>query len=151
MNREPKHEMMLRELHRSLHERWRPEEVAPKVALLLDLSRQERRTLDKAAKAGRQNFWFSMSQDFHRPTDMSRQLKVAQELFGVSVTFAPDDVAKIEEWIKCAEQTIGKKFGHNDFKCDRLPKAERKKAGIDISRRQYNKRFRLADDFACIV
>src|SRR5262249_23563515 len=30
------------------------------------------------------------------------------------------------------------------FKQDRLPKPERKKAGIDISRRQYNKRFRLA-------
>ena len=35
-------------------------------------------------------------------------------------------------------------FGQNDFKHDRLPKSDRKKAGIDISRRQYNKRFRLA-------
>src|SRR6185436_9228798 len=100
--------------------------------------------LGKAANAGRENFWSSMSSDFNRPKDMSRQLKVAQELFGKDIRFAPDDVAKIEEWLKCVEPSIGKQFGRNDFKHDRLPKPDRKKAGIDISRRQYNKRFRLA-------
>jgi hypothetical protein len=137
-------ESVLRELHRSLDERWRPEDVAQKILLLLDLAQIERETLETAAKAGRENFWFTMSRDFHRPCNLSRQLGVAQELFGGKVNFAPDDVRQIEEWIKGAEETIAKTFGQNDFKQDRLPKAERKKAGVDISRRQYNKRFRLA-------
>jgi len=137
-------ELILRDLHRSLDERWRPEDVAQKIVAILDLSDVERKTVELAAKAGRENFYFTMSRDFHRPCGMSRQLKVATELFGRSVNFTPDDVAQIEAWIKESEQIIGKTFGKNDFKHDRLPKSERKKAGIDISRRQYNKRFRLA-------
>ena len=137
-------ELVLRDLHRSLDERWRPEDVAQKIVAILDLSDVERRTIELAANAGRENFYFTMSRDFHRPGGMSRQLKVASELFGRTVTFTPDDVEQIEAWIKESEQAIGKTFGHNDFKYDRLPKPDRKKAGIDISRRQYNKRFRLA-------
>ena len=135
---------ILRELHRSLDERWRPEDVAQKIVTLLDLNRAEREILEKAAQAGRENFWFTMSKDFQRPSDMSRQLKVAEELFGRKVNFAADDVEQIETWIKDTEQAIGKKFSQNDFKQDRLAKANRKEAGIDLSRRQYNKRFRLA-------
>lgn len=137
-------ETILRELFRSLDERWRPEDIAQKVLKLLDMNVHERRIIVKAANAGKQNFWSSMTSDFDRPKDMSRQLRVAQELFGKEILFSPDDVAKIEEWIKFAEQSIGKEFGCNDFKKDRLPKADRKAVGIDISRRQYNKRFRLA-------
>lgn len=137
-------ELILRELHRSLDERWRPEEVAQKIVPLLDLDRSERQTVEKAAQAGQNNFWSSMSRDFHRPHDMSRQLTVAEGLFGRKINFVPDDVAQIEAWLKDAEQAIGKQFGRNDFKADRMPKPERLKAGIDISRRQYNKRFRLA-------
>ena len=140
----PSHETLLRELHQSLDERWRPEDVAKKIRGLLDVTPTERCTLAKAVKVGRENLWSSMSADFHRPQDMSRQLAVAGQLFGAKVEFAPDDVQKIEEWIKQIEASIGKEFGHNDFKYDRLPKEERKKAGIEISRRQYNKRFRLA-------
>jgi hypothetical protein len=135
---------ILRDLHRSLDERWRPEDVAPMVVALLELSRPERDILDRAVRAGRENFFVTMSRDFHRPGDMSRQLKVAAELFGRPVNVAADDVDRIEQWIRETEQAIGKEFGRNDFKHDRLPTAERKKAGIDISRRQYNKRFRLA-------
>lgn len=137
-------ETILHELYRSLDERWRPEDVAQKIVLLLLLTGSDCKKLEKAAKAGQANFWSSMSQDFQRPCNMSRQLKVAEELFGRSVNISPDDVTEIEKWIKEAEQAIGKTYGRNDFKQDRLPKSERKKAGIDISRRQYNKRFRFA-------
>lgn len=135
---------ILRELHRSLDERWRPEDIALRVLALLDLETSERRTLKKAAQASRRNIWSSMCAEFQRPKDMSRQLAVAEQLFGKKVEFAADDVAKIEEWIRQAEESVGKKPGRNDFKYDRLPKEERQKLGIDISRRQYNKRFRLA-------
>jgi hypothetical protein len=137
-------ESMLRELHQSLDERWRPEDVAQRIADLLKLSPAEQRTLGKAVEAGKSNFWFTMSKDFQRPVDMSRQLQVAEELFGRPFKFAADDVVRINEWVKKTELLIGKQFGRNDFKHDRLPCKERKKAGIDISRRQYNKRFRFA-------
>lgn len=136
--------VILHDLFRSLDERWRPEDVAQKVLAVLELNPSERETVHKAAKAGQDNFWFTMNRDFHRPVDMSRQLKVAQELFGKKVEFAPDDVPQIEAWIKSIEQGIGKEFARNDFKHDRLCNADRKKAGIDLSRRQYNKRFRFA-------
>ncbi len=142
MNQEDQ-KTILRDLHRSLDERWRPEDVTQKIISLLDPSSHERKTLGKAAQAGGENFFFTMSQDFHRPCDMSRQLKVAEELFGRKFKFAANDVERIEEWLTETEQVIGKTFNHNDFKQDRLPKKDRQKAGIGISRRQYNKRFRL--------
>jgi hypothetical protein len=134
----------LKELYRSLVERWRPEDVAQRVLRLLELTSSERGSLETAAESGRQNYWSSMSSVFERPNDMRRQLKVAIELFGQPVRFASDDISKVEEWIVLAERSIGKTFGQNDFKQDRLPREKRKAAGIDLSRRQYNKRFRVA-------
>ena len=137
-------ESTLQALYRSLDERWRPEDVAQKIETLLDLSSVEKRTIRKASKAGRDSIYSSMSSDFHRPVDMANQLALAQTLFGKTVSFRPDDLVKIKEWISEAESSIGKKFGDNDFKHNRLPKTERLAIGVDISRRQYNKRFRLA-------
>jgi hypothetical protein len=137
-------ESVLRELHGSLDERWRPEDVAQKIVPLLKLNHAEQHTLGKAVQAGQSSFWFTMSKDFQRPVDMAHQLRVAEELFGRSFNLATDDVVRITEWVMDTEKVIGKQFGRNDFKHDRLPSKERKKAGIDISRRQYNKRFRLA-------
>lgn len=141
---EYEHETTLRELHRSLDERWRPEDVARTILPLLDLSLNERYTLKRAASAAERNRWSSMAADFDRPKDMSRQLAVAEELFGRKYEFAPDDVRQINKWLAEVEASIGKRFGQSDFKYDRLPKETRKAAGIEISRRQYNKRFRLA-------
>jgi len=135
---------ILRDLYRSIDERWRPEDIAKKIALLLDLSRLEQKTLKIATSASEDHFWSSMSSDFDRPRDMTRQLNVASQLFDVPKSFAPDDVPRIVEWIQGAEKTIGKQFAFNDFKHDRLSSSVRKAAGIEISRRQYNKRFRLA-------
>lgn len=144
MNLQSKDNPGLRDLYRSLDERWRPEDIAQIVLDLLDLQGKDRQILEKAVHAGRKNFWFTMSRDFARPPDMSRQLAVAQELFGKPASFSPDDLEQIEQWLRDTEASIGKTFGRNDFKADRLPHTERKKLGIDISRRQYNKRFRLA-------
>ena len=137
-------ESTLQELYLSLDERWRPEDVAKKIEALLDLNSTEKKRVRKASKAGRRSFYSSMSCDFQRPVDMSSQLAVAQTLFGKTVSFRPDDLVKIQKWISEAEASIGKKFGDNDFKHSRLPKSGRLAIGVDISRRQYNKRFRLA-------
>jgi hypothetical protein len=139
-----KGEKTLRLIHRSLDERWRPEDVAQKALALLDVSEDERPTIEQAAKGGKWPWWTLMSSDFQRPVGMSRQLEVARQLFGLPINFSDDDVAQIDHWLRAAEQSIGKGFNKNDFKHDRLSKADRLAAGIDLSRRQYNKRFRLA-------
>ena len=137
-------ESELKELYRSLSERWRPENVAQKLEKVLNLNSVEKKQIRKTSKIERQPFYSSMSSDFHRPVDMKNQLAIGQTLFGKPVSFRPDDLEKIEEWICEAESSIGKEFGDNDFKHSRLPKSERLAIGIDMSRRQYNKRFRLA-------
>ena len=43
-------ETILRELYRSLDERWRPEDVAQKIVLVLPLVGSDREILEKAAK-----------------------------------------------------------------------------------------------------
>ena len=138
------HEETLRELHGSLDERWQPEDIAQKLLSILDLTKSECRTVGKAANSRRPSYWTSMSKDFHRPVNMKRQLSVAQQLFDKPVSFLPDDTDQIEVWLQEAEESIGKRFGDNDFKYSRLSKSERLEQGIEISRRQYNKRFRLA-------
>ncbi len=135
---------MLRELYRSLNERWRPEEVSLAIFRVLDLSHDESRILRVATKAARDRFWSSMSNDFARPAGMERQIESAKRMFGLNGEVPPDDVEQIVAWVKRAGQTIGKEFGRNEFKFDRLSSSDRKAAGIDISRRQYNKRFRMA-------
>ncbi|MEW4453035.1 hypothetical protein AB1L30_10195 [Bremerella sp. JC817] len=137
-------EDVLHSLFCSLDERRQPEDVAKEIVTILDCTSGERRVLNKAAKSRQREYWSSMSGDFARPVDMDRQLRVAEQLFGHPVSFSPDDLEQIEQWVRNAEQSIGKAFGKNDFKFDRLPKEERAKLGIELSRRQYNKRFRLA-------
>ena len=134
----------LQDLYRSLDERWRPEDIAQKIEQLLDLSPREAQTIGKASGARRSHFFSSMSTDFHRPVDLATQLAKGQALFGRPVAFQSNDMEKIEEWIRAADKSIGKTFGENDFKYHRLSKSERLAKGVEISRRQYNKRFRLA-------
>ncbi|MDB5336577.1 MAG: hypothetical protein JWN70_2196 [Planctomycetaceae bacterium] len=53
--------LILHELYPSLDERWRPEDVARKVLLILEVSTSEKATLNKAAKAGENSRWFNPS------------------------------------------------------------------------------------------
>lgn len=48
-----------------------------------------------------------------------------------------------DRYLVAAEATIGKTFGECHFPGDRLDRAERRAAGLDLSKRQYKKRFRL--------
>jgi hypothetical protein len=70
MMEQQKRDTILRELHRSLDERWRPEDVAQKIVILLELNRLEQETVEKAAQVGRENFWFATNKDFQRPSDI---------------------------------------------------------------------------------
>jgi len=146
---------VLRELHASLGQRKRPEDVAHLVLRLLDdgerpLDRRTRRMLEKAARGSLRNLWHgytSMLEDFARPVGAQRQLSRAAELFPTLPALpesAGDDPERIEAAIRTAGEEIAKRFGASDFLHDRLNRAERAAAGLgELSKRQYNKRFRL--------
>ena len=129
-------------LYDTLDRRARPEEVARLVQDALVLLPAQRAVLTKAAKAA--ETWSSMSDDFKRPSTMGSQLAVARALFAAPAPVDPADMDAVHAYLQQAAVEIGKQYGASDFKQDRLSKAQRLARGIDISKRQYNKRFRLA-------
>ncbi len=141
----------LRELHASLDRRVRPEDVAQ---LVLDsfadlYTTDERRTIGTVAGGALRHHavpFTSMAQDFARPVGFASQLAVARALFDtvppVPVS-ADSDPDAVRAFVAAAGHTIGKAFGASDFKADRLNRAARDEIGLDLSKRQYNKRFRL--------
>lgn len=132
----------LSEAYRSLDRRDRPEDVARLILDRLDLDRSEFSILERAAR-GAEN-WSSMSRDFARASTMASQLQVARALFKADASFDPSDTDSIQEYLVRAEQEIGKGYGENNFLTDRKNREQRKEIGLDLSKRQYNKRFRLA-------
>ncbi|MFC8435111.1 hypothetical protein [Streptomyces sp. NPDC057253] len=151
----PTTEQILRELHASLTLRKRPEDVA---RLIQDMYAAQGTTLDaatdaalaKAAEHSLRNLWHgytSMREEFARPVGAQCQLARAASLFTTMPELAGDagdDPARIEAVIRRAGEEIGRSYGQNDFGMDRLDRAERTAAGLGgISKRQYNKRFRL--------
>ncbi|MEU9323630.1 hypothetical protein AB0D91_07395 [Streptomyces canus] len=88
-----------------------------------------------------------MQEEFARPVGAQRQLARAASLFTSVPDLlddAGDDPVQIEAVIRRAGEDIGRAYGQNDFGLDRFNRAERGAAGLgEISKRQYNKRFRL--------
>ncbi|AWL90800.1 hypothetical protein BF14_033770 [Streptomyces griseus] len=151
----PTFEQLLRELHASLTLRKRPEDVARLIQDLYaaqgtDLDTATKVALAKAAEHSLRNLWHgytSMREEFARPVGAQRQLARAANLF-MNVPDLPDnagdDPAQIEMVIRRAGEEIGRSYGQNDFGMDRLNRTERTAADLgEISKRQYNKRFRL--------
>lgn len=140
------------ELYLSLDERRRPEDIARLVRKVIgeDLNRQERNVLNRAARGSlATNLWgfSSMSSDFARPVGLQRQMDVARELFATRPVLRDEecnDPEAVEGYLVRAEAEIGMTLGQSDFMHDRMDRHARKAAGMDISKRQYNKRFRLA-------
>ncbi|MFI6445750.1 hypothetical protein [Kitasatospora sp. NPDC050543] len=151
----PAVEQLLIELHASLALRKRPEDVAQLVQDLhaargTRLDQATEAALAKAAQHSLRRLWHgytSMREDFARPVGAQRQLARAASLF-TDVPSLPDgagdDPAQIEAVIRRAGGEIARAYGQNDFGADRLDRAERAEAGLgQLSKRQYNKRFRL--------
>ncbi|MGW0121403.1 hypothetical protein [Streptomyces sp. NPDC003327] len=148
-------EELLRALHDSLGLRKRPEDVAQLVLDLFATRGTEpdpttAAALEKAAAHSLTRLWHgytSLREDFARPVGAQRQLGRAAALFA-SVPELPeaagDDPAEIEAVIRRAGEEIHRPYGADDFGLDRLNRAERADAGLgELSKRQYNKRFRL--------
>lgn len=85
-----------------------------------------------------------MSRDFQRPVGATHQLAVARDLFETDSQIDALDPDAIDGYIVRASAEISKRPRNSDFKDDRLDRAARRSAGLgQLSRRQYNKRFRF--------
>jgi hypothetical protein len=139
----------LREMFESLNRRRRPEEIADLVLneLRPALAPAEAAILREAAHLSAPPGGTSMSQDFARPVGAAQQVRTAAELFpGVDIPDEQscDDPHALNLYIARIETFIGKTPGRSDFKKDRLDRKRRAESGLEWSKRQYNKRFRLA-------
>jgi hypothetical protein len=141
----------MHELFSTLSARKRPEDVAQMILETLGprLGAVERATLDKAARHSLKRGilqWTSMAEKFHAAVPPARQVAKALELFRSSETWAATDFSdadKIAQLISRLSPLIRKQPGQNDFKSNRLNTAQREEAGLDLSRRRYNKLFRM--------
>ncbi|MCX5065686.1 hypothetical protein OOJ91_07300 [Micromonospora lupini] len=143
----------LHALHASLDERRRPEEVALLVwrAVGGRLGAQDRMVLGRAARAASR--WAgssSMSADFARPIGGARQVDAARRLFELPVgDVDPDDPTSLLEFGAQLSASLGALDAERlDFLRDRLNREARAVAGIELSKRQYNRRFRVAQRVA---
>lgn len=138
------------DLFDSLQTRKRPEDVAEMIreAHGAALKPSELRILSLAAQRSvKFTIWgfSSMLEDFHRPATCEPQVLRAQELFETAYAMSAAECADpkaVEGLIHVLGQEIQKNFGHSDFLHDRLNRVQRQAAGLDISKRRYNKLFR---------
>ncbi len=139
-------------LFETIQRRKRPEDVAYMIQELLgdELDRKQSSTLARAARGAVKSWlvkWTSMMEDFARPVGMERQVRVAEELFGVQLGMSAAqcaDAEVIEDFLRLLNLKISKQFGRSDYKYDRLNRAGREMVGLgELSKRRYNKLFRL--------
>jgi hypothetical protein len=143
---------VLDDLYRSLSQRIRPEDVAELVQRELGnlLDRREADILNTAARGAHvhhSDSYSSMSTEFARPVGLANQVSTARQLF--PMTNAPKDEecdipTTLNVYIAEVSREISKTPLQNDFKSHRLNRVRRDGAGLGtLSKRQYNKRFRL--------
>ncbi|OWK38491.1 hypothetical protein [Fimbriiglobus ruber] len=114
-----------------------------------DLTPQESKLLDKAARHSLKRGLVkatSMLEEFHRPVSPERQVRRTLELFRRTEPWTAAECAdpeRVQAFIQELCPLIRKKFGESDFKHHRLNDEQRTAQGLDLSRRRYNKLFRL--------
>ncbi|NML40263.1 hypothetical protein HHL17_23895 [Chitinophaga sp. G-6-1-13] len=142
--------MNLDTLYESLRLRKRPEDIAVLIKDVLqeNLDTKEMRQLNKAASGALRNkVWqyTSMLEKFADVSGAQVQVGRAIQLFktdDAADMSAYDDPLVVEAFLAKVSAVIHKNPGYSDYKTDRLNREERMAAGLDISRRQYNKLFR---------
>lgn len=140
----------LEALYYTLKLRKRPEDIADMVLAILkkELTPLEISILHKAAKNSLKNKFLgytSMAQEFSTVVGAEKQVKKTIELFGLNDIgeIDADQIPDVENFIDQVAPFIHKKVGENNFVSDRLNKFEREGLGLDMSKRAYNKRWRL--------
>lgn len=140
----------IEQLYQTLDQRRRPEDVAEMIVELMrgQLAIHELATLSKAASRSLKNSVYgytSMLETFGKAVGADKQIKKAIEIFKIDEkeNSGYHSVNGIETFLKEVSPLIHKEVGENNFKSDRLNKDLRKLAGLDISKRNYNKKWRL--------
>ncbi len=113
-----------------------------------DLTAHERDTIAKAADGALKQSVFgytSMAQTFAGLVGAKQQVAKASELFHHDVPegLDTDRPREVERYVGQLSPALCKEVGKSNFLVDRLPRAQRKAAGLDLSKRAYNKRWRL--------
>lgn len=141
--------MIIEKMYLTLDQRQRPEDVAEMVLLALgrDLTILERITLERAARLSLKRSlhgFTSMLQTFADVAGADKQVLKAIELFKIRLLNEEDykKPSNIEHILQVVSPLILKEQGENNFLTDRLSKQQRKHKGLDISKRQYNKKWR---------
>jgi len=140
----------LEKLYASLKLRQRPEDVAEIILEVLknDMSSVERKILNRVAKGAlkRKTLGYtSMSQEFSEAVGAKQQINTAIEIFNLKNVDKLDgnNIEEIKDFLNQTSHLIFKDVGKNNFVADRLNKVERKELGLDLSKRAYNKKWRL--------
>ena len=140
----------IKKLHKTLSQRKRPEDVAQMVFEILEdkLSSKEKDILKRAAKGSLKKTFFgytSMMQEFATAVGAEKQVKKTIEIFKLddieSIDY--DNIDDVKKFVERVSPFINKKVGENNFLSDRLNKEQRKEKGLDLSKRSYNKKWRL--------
>lgn len=142
--------MSLEALYETIHLRKKPEDVVVLIQDVLDgqLNGAEIKVLQKAASSVLRNaLWkyTSMLEQFAKVVGAEKQVTKAIQLFkldgrGAAGTY--DDPEAVTAFIEMVSPLIHKNPGYNNYETDRLNREEREAAGLDISKRRYNKLFR---------
>ncbi|GAB4217189.1 MAG: hypothetical protein OHK0022_59190 [Roseiflexaceae bacterium] len=132
-------------LYNTLQARHRPEEVAQQI-LTLQTGRLDQRTRTLLERATR-GFGFRslMPAEFVQPSGLhgpARSLAELLDLPPLSAQAAADP-QRLQELLNTARTAIGMQPGRSSFRFDRANREERAAWGLEISRRRYNKIFRL--------
>lgn len=138
----------LQALFDTLHQRKRPEDVAEMILAFGrdQMTSSEVALLEKAAKgslARNAYHYSSMAQDFSKAVGAQKQLNKTFEIFKVQNQVDGNNAEKIETFIREISPLIDKGFGQNSFIENRLNKQQREEKKLDLSKRQYNKKWRL--------
>ena len=138
----------MEQLFKTLNQRKRPEDVAQMILDFLgeELTLKESKSIEKAAKNSlKRNYWgySSMAQTFATAHNAKKQIAKTTELFNVQYGKNPEDTEALSRFIEEVSALIGKTAGENDFVKNRKNKQQRKEHNIDLSKRAYNKRWRL--------
>ena len=163
----------LRPLYASLRRRPRPEDAARLIldAAPAGLTAAQRRALESAATPRPRGWSFtrlplggfftsggggpgggatSLSGDYAGPVGAASLLATAREVDAAGPFFAAAqpaddaDPAALADYLAAAEPEIGKAVGASDFRTDRLNRHERRQTGLGLTKKQYNRRWRLA-------
>lgn len=134
------------QLHRSLESRLTPEQVCGIILQALEgkLSFTQRRLLQRAL-AGRPSLYTSMNGDFERPVPAEHKVHKLVELLGLDLS--AESVARLagDPWLLIGElHTIARWNGWDPGAgfAARPNRAQRAHAGVELSKRKYNRLIR---------